>query len=414
MAYFKVLYLRKGEKQEQIVQVDNKIVAIQDFKNNPKGIFLGIEEINEPFELKVKRIKELISKKIFKKKIPPLSYIASLRQMSVMLDAGIPINKTLETVIRTCDNKRVKEIFKEIYQDIESGANLSDSLKKFENEVGKLSIVMVELGEKIGLMSESIDKLADFLQEIHDNRVKLKKATRYPLLVIIAMAISFSLVIVLVIPQFMDIFNQYKTQLPFPTRVLIWIEKAIKNYSAYILGGAGIIFFVLNKIYKKNNNFHRFIDKIMLKIYIVGSVIYLSMVGRFVYIFDKLISSGLPIVDALRTAISVVDNKFLKEKLEIVSQSIEEGRSLTDGFRDTKQFDNIVTQMVEAGETSGSLGKMLDKISIYYRNKFQNLVDNVSTMIEPILIAGIAGFVLLLGLGIFLPMWSLAGAVGGG
>jgi len=413
VAYFKILYLRKGEKQEEIVQVDNKIIAIKDFKNNPKGIFLSIEEINEPFELKIKKIKESIKKKIFKKKIPPLSYIASLRQMSVMLDAGIPINRALETVIRTCDNKRVQEIFEEIYKDIESGANLSDSLKKFEDEVGKLSIVMVELGEKIGLMSESIDKLADFLQEIHDNRVKLKKATRYPLLVIIAMAISFSLVIVLVIPQFMDIFSEYKTQLPFPTRVLIWIEEAIKNYSLYILGGAGIIFFVLNKFYKKNNNFHRFIDKIMLKIYIVGSVIYLSMVGRFVYIFDKLISSGLPIVDALKTAISVVDNKFLKEKLEIISQSIEEGRSLTDGFRDTEQFDNIVTQMIEAGETSGAIGKMLDKISIYYRNKFQNLVDNVSTMIEPILIAGIAGFVLLLGLGIFLPMWSLAGAVGG-
>ncbi len=413
MAYFKISYLRNGEKEEYITEAEVKVKAIKEFKDNPKGIFLGIEEIDEPFEIKLKKIGGYLKEKFFKKKIPTLSYIATLRQMAVMLDAGIPINTTLKTVIRTCDNKRVKEIFEELYRDIESGANLSDSLKRYEDEVGKLSIVMVELGEKIGLLSESINKLADFLQEIYDNRMKLKKATRYPLLVIVAMIISFSLVVVLVIPQFMDIFNEFQAQLPFPTRLLIWIEEAIRDYSLYILGGAVLIFGVLNRVYKKNDDFHRFVDRVMLKVYIVGSVIYLSMVGRFVYIFDRLISSGLPIIDALKTAISVVDNKYLKEKLEGISQSIEEGNSLTNGFIQTGQFDNIVTQMIEAGETSGSLGKMLDKVSIYYKNKFQNLVDNVSTMIEPILIAGIAGFVLLLGLGIFLPMWSLAGAVGG-
>ncbi len=413
MAYFKISYLRNGEKEEYITEAEVKVEAIKEFKDNPKGIFLSIEEIDEPFEIKLKKIGGYLKEKFFKKKIPTLSYIATLRQMAVMLDAGIPINTTLKTVIRTCDNKRVKEIFEELYRDIESGANLSDSLKRYEDEVGKLSIVMVELGEKIGLLSESINKLADFLQEIYDNRMKLKKATRYPLLVIVAMIISFSLVVVLVIPQFMDIFNEFQAQLPFPTRLLIWIEEAIRDYSLYILGGAVLIFGVLNRVYKKNDDFHRFVDRVMLKVYIVGSVIYLSMVGRFVYIFDRLISSGLPIIDALKTAISVVDNRYLKEKLEGISQSIEEGNSLTNGFIQTGQFDNIVTQMIEAGETSGSLGKMLDKVSIYYKNKFQNLVDNVSTMIEPILIAGIAGFVLLLGLGIFLPMWSLAGAVGG-
>jgi len=413
VAYFRILYLKSGEKNEYVTEATVKIEAIKEFKDNPKGIFLGIEEIDEPFEIKIKKIKQFIKNKFFRKKIPILSYIATLRQISVMLDAGIPINTTLKTAIRTCDNKRVKEIFEEVYKDIESGANLSDSLKRFEDEVGKLSVVMVELGEKIGLLSESVNKLADFLQEIYDNRMKLKKATRYPLIVIIAMMISFSLVIVLVIPQFMDIFNEFHAQLPFPTRLLIWIEEAIKQYSLYIILGSAAIFFILNKLYRKRDNFHKFIDKMMLKIYIVGSVIYLSMIGRFVYIFDRLISSGLPIVDALKTAISVVDNTYLRERLEAILQNIEEGNSLTNGFVQTKQFDNIVTQMIEAGETSGSLGKMLDKVSVYYKNKFQNLVDNVSTMIEPILIAGIAGFVLLLGLGIFLPMWSLAGAVGG-
>lgn len=413
MEYFKISYLRDGEILEFITPSDSKVSAIKEFKNSPKGVLLKVEEVNEPFEIKVQRGIAYLKDRFFKKDIPTLSYIATLRQMAVMLDAGIPINETLKTVIKTCDNKVVQEIFQKIYRDIESGANLSDSFRRFEDKVGRLSVVMVELGEKIGMLSESINKLADFLQEIYDDRVKLKKATRYPLLVIIAMIISFSLVIVLVIPQFMDIFNDLQAKLPFPTRLLIWIENALKGYGLYMLFGSIVIFGILNKIYKKSDNFHRFIDKIMLKVYIVGSVIYLSMIGRFVYIFDRLTSSGLPVIEALKTSINVVDNRYLKERLQRISQNIEEGNSLTNGFKETGQFDSIVIQMIDAGENSGSLGKMLDKVSIYYKNKFQDLVDNVSTMIEPLLIAGIAGFVLLLGLGIFLPMWSLAGAMGG-
>ncbi len=413
MEYFKISYLRDGEILEFITPSDSKVSAIKEFKNSPKGVLLKVEEVNEPFEIKVQRGIAYLKDRFFKKDIPTLSYIATLRQMAVMLDAGIPINETLKTVIKTCDNKVVQEIFQKIYRDIESGANLSDSFRRFEDKVGRLSVVMVELGEKIGMLSESINKLADFLQEIYDDRVKLKKATRYPLLVIIAMIISFSLVIVLVIPQFMDIFNDLHAKLPFPTRLLIWIENALKGYGLYMLFGSIIIFGILNKIYKKSDNFHRFIDRIMLKVYIVGSVIYLSMIGRFVYIFDRLTSSGLPVIEALKTSINVVDNRYLKERLQRISQNIEEGNSLTNGFKETGQFDSIVIQMIDAGENSGSLGKMLDKVSIYYKNRFQDLVDNVSTMIEPLLIAGIAGFVLLLGLGIFLPMWSLAGAMGG-
>jgi len=392
---------------------DNKIEAIQEFKSAPMGVFLSIEPISEPFDIKLEKLKKSLAKTFGKKNIPILSYIATLRQMAVMLDAGIPINTTLESVVKTCDDKRVKEIFENVYRDIESGANLSEALAKYEDEVGKLSIVMIELGEKIGLMSESISKLADILQEIYDNRMKLKKATRYPLLVIVAMIISFSIVIVLVVPQFMDIFSEYQTELPFPTRMLIWIEAAIKDFGLYVLVGAVVLSFVINKAYKKSRKFHLWMDKMFLKMYIVGTVIYLSMMGRFVYIFNKLTTSGIPIIESLKTAISVVDNSYLKERLQLIASSIEEGKSLTEGFKETGQFENIIVQMINAGESSGSLNSMLEKISTYYKNKFQNLVDNVSTMIEPLLIAGIAGFVLLLGLGIFLPMWSLANAVGG-
>lgn len=137
------------------------------------------------------------------------------------------------------------------------------------------------------------------------------------------------------------------------------------------------------------------------------------MIGRFIYVFDRLSTSGVPIIDSLKTAIGIVENSYLKERLTKIIDAIEEGKSITSGFEDTNQFESMVIQMISAGENSGSLNKMLDKISDIYRKKYAYLVDNVSTMIEPLLIAAIAGFVLLLALGIFLPMWSIAEAVGG-
>jgi general secretion pathway protein F len=330
-----------------------------------------------------------------------------------MLNAGLPITVCLEDVLKTTTQKRLLEIYTHISTEVESGISLSEAFKRYESEVGTISIALLDLGEKTGTLDESIEKLADILQEVHDNRMKLKKATRYPITVIFAMAIAFSFVITLVVPQFQSMFEEYQTELPFPTLMLLWIEGAITNYGVFVLIGMVLISAGLSILYKRNDIFKLGFDRYMLKVYIVGQVIYLSMIGRFIFVFDRLSTSGVPILDSLKTAIGIVENNYLKERLNKIIDAIEEGRSLTDGFSDTKQFESMVIQMISAGESSGSLSAMLDKISDIYRKKYSYLVDNVATMIEPLLIAAIAGFVLLLALGIFLPMWSIAEAVGG-
>ena len=413
MSYFEIEYLKKGQKDTAVLSAPNKLEAIKEFKEHPKGIFVSIKETSEPFDIKLQKYKTKLSKYFAPKKIPMLSYIATLRQMAVMLDAGIPINTTLENTVKTSDDKQIKEIFEQVANDIESGADLSTAMKRYDKKVGKLSIAMIELGEKTGMLSESINRLADILQEIYDNRQKMKKATRYPLMTIFAMIVAFSIVITMVVPQFTSIFASYKAELPFPTRLLLWVEHAIRDYGIIIGGGAVGIFITLSYIYKKNINFKYLVDKMMLKVYIIGSVIYLSMIGRFIYIFDNLIKAGIPILEAMETATSVIDNTYLKDRLDMIKNSITEGKSLTEGFRSSGQFETMILQMLEAGESSGAINMMLEKISNYYKNKYANLIDNISTMIEPILIAGIAGFVLLLALGIFLPMWSMADAAGG-
>ncbi len=413
MKYFEIEYLKNGQKLKKVYMAVHKIEAIQEFKELGLGVFISIKEVSEPFDFKMQKIQKKLKDMLRAGKVPLEPFIASLRQIAVMLDAGLPINSCIKDVINSTDNKRLQEIFQTVLTEVESGVSISESFKQFSSEVGSITVAMIDLGEKTGTLDESMNKLADILQEIYDNRMKLKKATRYPITVIFAMIIAFSLVITMVIPQFQDMFKEYKAELPFPTLFLLWMEHALTTYGPYILLGAIGTGMGLSVYYKKSYRFRLAFDKYMLKTYIVGQVIYLSMIGRFIYVFDRLSTSGLPIIESLKTAIDIVDNVYLKDRLTQVIDAIEEGRSLTEGFRDTKQFESMILQMISAGETSGAINAMLGKISTIYRNKYSYLVDNVATMIEPLLITAIAGFVLLLALGIFLPMWSIAEAVGG-
>ncbi len=413
MHYFEIVYIKEGNREKLLVPSIHKIEAIKLFQSKSLGVMVSVEEVNEPLVLK---LNTLVSqcKSFFKiKKVPLEPYIASLQQIAVMLNAGLPINTALKDVINTSDNMRIKEIFIMVLQEVEAGSTLSVAMKQFSSEIGNISIAMFDLGEKTGSLDDSIKKLAEILQEVHDNRLKLKKATRYPITVLVSMLIAFSFVITLVIPQFQSMFAEYQTILPFPTRVLLWIEAAIREYGLWIVLGSFLISLILSTLYKRSNTFKILFDAYMLKVYIVGKVIYLSMLGRFIYVFDRLISSGIPLVEALKTSIDIVENQYLKHQLEMIIHAIEEGKTLTNGFEETKQFESMILQMISAGEASGALNSMLGKITNIYRNRYSYLVDNVATMIEPLLIAGIAGFVLLLALGIFLPMWSIAEAVGG-
>ena len=411
-SYYEIEYIFKGERHAYVLNSTHKLKAIEEFNTLGLGVFVNIKSINMPSSIKIEKFKEKIVNLIRSKKIPLEPYIATLRHMATMLNAGLPVTTCLNDILKTTTHKRLLEIYTYVLNEIESGVSLSIAFKRFESEVGTISVALLDLGEKTGTLDESIDKLADILQEVNDNRMKLKKATRYPIIVIFAMIIAFSLVITLVIPQFQSMFEEYNADLPLPTLFLLWTEHAISSYGLLVVVGAILFGFGISVAYKKSSSFKYGFDRWMLKIYIVGQVVYLSMIGRFIFVFDKLSSSGLPIVDSLNTAIGIVENEYLKSRLYKIVHAIEEGRSLQNGFSDTGLFESMVIQMISAGENSGSLSAMLNRVSEIYRKKYAYLIDNVATMIEPLLIAVIAGFVLLLALGIFLPMWSIAEAVG--
>jgi len=411
--YFEITYLKDGKKLKKVIEANNFVDATKKFKELKIGIFISIKETNEPLYVKFEKLKKEFEKKL-SNKIDLEEYVAILDQIYVMLDASLSLHDILEEVSLNIKNKKLKEIFTQLNADIQSGINLSTSLKKFEKDVGKLSISMIELGEQTGLLSEAFRDLAQILSEILENRKKLKSATRYPTFILFAMMIAFTIVILFVIPPFKSIFSELGANLPLPTKFLLWLEHFIRVFGPWIAGVSIVMMGVINYLYHKYPKVEIFIDKLMLKVYIVGNVINYAMLGRFLYSFNKMVEAGIPILDALDTALGVVDNLYLRTQLIKIKNSIAEGRGLAAGFRETNLFDRMIVQMIQSGENSGALNKMLGKASNYYRNKYLEIVENISSLIEPILIAAIAGFVTTLAFGIFLPMWGMAEAVQGG
>ena len=253
MKYFEIKYISKGKNNKIILPSINKIDAINTFKSKAIGVFVDLKEVSEPFAIKYDKFISILKEKLRAKNIPLEPYIASLRQISTMLNAGLPITTCLEDVVKTTEHKRLKEIFKIVLEEVESGINLSQAFKIFKKEVGAISIALFDLGEKTGTLDESIEKLADILQEVYDNRMKLKKATRYPTIVVFVMIVAFSFVITLVVPQFQSMFKEYNAVLPFPTILLLWIEHAITQYGIFVLVGAILLSMGLSFLYKKQD-----------------------------------------------------------------------------------------------------------------------------------------------------------------
>ncbi len=413
MKYFEVVYLIGGKKNRTVIESLHKIDALKQFQEQTLGMLVSVNEINEPFKHKIDRFIESLKKKSIKKRVKLEPYIASLRQLGVMLDAGIPVNQCFLEVLNTTDNNHIKEIFGQIALKVESGSSISEAFEDFSYELGNLSFSFISLGEQTGELSEAVIKLSNILEEIHQNRKKLKSALRYPIIVITAMIGAFIAVITMVVPQFKEMFEENGAELPMPTQLLLGLETFVRENGLFMLMVIIAIIFTHLALYNQKGRYKYFIDKHMLKIYLIGKITHLSMTGRFMFVFNKLTNSGIPIIKALKIAKNIVENDYLKERFTIVEESIEEGKTLTQGFQDSEQFENMIVQMIKAGETSGSLNKMLEKVDNYYNSKYNDLIDNISTYIEPLLIAALASFVTLLALGIFLPMWSMAEVVSG-
>ncbi len=411
MKYYEVNYLFKGQKTKTVIKSPNKHDAIAIAKIKIPGVILTVKETSAPLEDQFSALKNQLFGAITRKKVKMPSLIAAIRQLSVMTNAGISIHDSVKEVTNATVDKTLKEIFNSVNDDLNSGLSLTQSLMAYRDVVGDVTIAMIELGESTGNMAESLEKLAEILDEIEENRQKFKKALRYPITVVIAIAIAFTILMVYVVPKFKEIFAKLKADLPLPTKILLFMEHMINEYGLYLLAGIIGIIVLIKYLINNNEEFKKGFDRYILKVYLIGDIIFYATLSRFCLVFTELIRAGIPIADALDTALLTLDNTFLKKRLSAVKVSVQRGISLTESFRDTELFEGMLIQMIQAGEQSGTLDKMLEKVTLYFKSRFNQIIDNIASYIEPILLGFIAGMVLLMALGIFMPMWDMAKAV---
>ncbi len=332
--------------------------------------------------------------------------IVFTRQFATLFSAGVPIGVILERLSEQTVSVKLKDVVSVIKNDVNGGMSLSEAFSKHKKVFSPLYINMLRVGEESGTLDIVLDRLASILETELDTRNKIKTATRYPKMVISAIVVAFTIIITFVIPRFVSLFSHFGAQLPLPTRILIGINYVFHHYWWMVLIAVIALIFAFRE-YKKTEKGRYNIDKYMLKIPVIGTLVHKIYVSRMIRILGLLYKSGIAIIDALKIVSNVTGNVIAKQAVEEIGRDVEGGATISVPFLKSTFFPNVVSDMVAVGEETGRLDEMLFKAADYYDEEIDYAIKNLSSAIEPILLVFIAGMVLLLALGVFLPMWNL-------
>ncbi|NPA88530.1 MAG: type II secretion system F family protein, partial [Epsilonproteobacteria bacterium] len=382
MKYYKVTFFYKGKESSTIIKALNKPEAIIDAKKLGKGLLVKVEEVPMPVEERLKKFMDILKSRFFRKSINYPSYIGSIRQLAVLIKAGISLKDALQDIGENTKDPLVKELFLEAADAIDSGKSLTDVFAEYEEYVGGISLAMVRLGEQTGDLVMALEYLADIYENMYENRRKMVKALRYPIITLIAIAVAFVFLILLVVPKFKAMFEQLHAKLPLPTRILLAIEKILTEYGLYVLIGIIITTVVVIFLYKTSIGFKRKVDALLLKTYLINKIIEYASLHRFLLTLSSLLSSGIPLLEALKISEGIISNEIIKDKIKHIIKGINQGRSFTEMLKEVDLVNFVALRMISAGEESGELDTMLKNAAKYYEDRFQDIIDNMQAAIE--------------------------------
>ncbi len=362
---------------------------------------ISIEEIGEAISLDL----SALLMRFQKVKLDEL--IVFSQQLSTLYKAGLPLLSGLESITQDVKNKKFKMTLEEVRKQIEGGSTLHGAMSKYPEVFSTIYINMVRAGETSGMLGEALDRFITLSERELGTQQRVKEATRYPKIVILSLTVAFAVLLTFVIPRFAQIFAQFKTPLPLPTRIMIVINTVFQNYWYLVLGAIfGIP--ILLKRYLRTESGRYFWDRLKLRIPVFGPIFLKIALSRFAYTFAMLNRSGIPILQTLEITSTTINNINLSQSIEEISRNVREGRSLANSMRETEKFTPLIIQMVSVGESSGTLESMLMRITEYYDIEVDNSIKKMSTYIEPFLTLFLGVVVLFLALAVFLPWWNMA------
>ena len=343
---------------------------------------------------------------LFKQKITHIDLLLFSRQMHTLLKSGVPIMRALNGLQEAAINPEMKRVIGEIRESLEGGRELSHALARHPRVFSPFYLSMIRVGEATGLLEEIFYRLFEHLEFERYMREQVKTALRYPMFVMIAMAVAIVIVNIFVIPAFAKVFAGFGAELPLMTRILLGFSEFMVAYWPLMLAVvAGCVIAFRSWV---GTTVGRYIwDRTTLKIPIAGKILHKAALSRFSRSFSLGIRSGVPVMQALSNSAQTVDNSYVSRCIEGMRENVERGESLLRATISAGIFTPIVMQMVAVGEESGAVDDMMDEIGDMYRQEVEYELKTLGQQIEPILIVLLGVLVLILALGIFLPMWDL-------
>jgi len=353
---------------------------------------------------------ESVWERLTRKKVGSNDLILFCRQMYSLTRSGVPIMRSLNGLIESSQNPRLKQVLAGVIDGLESGRDLSGAMAQYPDVFPVLITRMVQVGESSGNLEQAFEQLAAYLEFEKHTREQVKSALRYPSFVLIAIGVAIAILSLFVIPAFEKVFSSFGAELPLATRIILAVSDFSVTYWPHILAGMVAAFFGFKRWSKTKSGAYTW-DKFKLRLPIIGSILLRSTLARFARAFSMGYGSGVPLVQALGFTARALENNYIGTKLDDMRNHLERGETLTRSAASLHIFTPLVLQMLSVGEETGSVDSMLNEVADFYEREVEYELKNLTSAIEPILIIVIGIMVLVLALGVFLPMWNLSSTI---
>ena len=358
----------------------------------------------------VKKQSTLFSKS-GKKKIIPKDIAVFFRQLATMLEAGVPLVQSFDIIGNGSENASMRELILKIKNEVESGTSLAESLAKHPIYFDELVVNLVKAGEQAGVLEALLDKIATYKEKTEYLKSKIKKAMFYPTAVIIVAIIVTSILLIFVVPQFEQLFTSFGADLPAFTRVVVNMSEFMQEYWWIVMGIIVAAAHGFLQAKKRSVKFNRAIDRIILKLPIIGPIMYKAAVARYTRTLATMFAAGVPLVEALESVAGATGNIVFTDAVLMIRDSVATGQTLRFAMAQTGLFPNMVEQMVAIGEESGALDSMLNKTADFYEQEVDDAVDALSSLLEPLIMSILGILIGGLVVAMYLPIFKMGAAI---
>lgn len=394
---------KKGKNQKGEMEAPNEAVVRTQLRR------AGIQ----PSKVKEKSRDLFANVSFLQPKVQTKDVVVFSRQFATMINAGLPLIQSLDILQAQEENRTFRKILKEIKEDVESGSTLADALGKHPQVFDDLFVNMVAAGEVGGVLDTILNRLSAHMEKAQKLKRQVKGAMTYPIIVLIVAVLVVAVILIFVIPVFEKMFADFGGALPGPTQIVVNMSRFLKGNVAY-MAVALILFAIAFKRFYGTEKGRTVVDAYVLRLPVFGSLLRKVAVAKFSRTMGTMISSGVPILDALDIVAKTAGNKTVEAAVFSVKKGVTEGRTMAEPMGDTGVFPSMVVQMVSVGESTGALDAMLGKIADFYDDEVDAAVEGLTAMIEPFMMVFLGTTIGGLVVSMYLPIFKMAGVVSGG